>query len=171
MWEKNLKKNRYMYTYNWITLLYIWSKHIVKQLDSNKNTMGTVKIKGVNIKSPVHFLACTKHLLSACHPQSRPHPITRMTITGTTKTSRAPGIWQAVSKQCISGFPTTFGSRKRKCICCCCFGERQKKKKKTNCVSSLKDSQLVDTGLAAWGPGTFQFQYFNSILRTSELPR
>ena len=151
MWEKNLKKNRYMYTYNWITLLYIWSKHIVKQLDSNKNTMGTVKIKGVNIKSPVHFLACTKHLLSACHPQSRPHPITRMTITGTTKTSRAPGIWQAVSKQCISGFPTTFGSRKRKCICCCCFGERQKKKNKKQTVYQVW--RTVNWWTLGWQPG------------------
>ena len=24
-WEKNLKKNRYRYTYNWITLLYTWN--------------------------------------------------------------------------------------------------------------------------------------------------
>ena len=25
IWEKNLKKNEYMYIYNWITLLYTWS--------------------------------------------------------------------------------------------------------------------------------------------------
>ena len=33
IWEKNLKKNGYMYMYNWITLLYIWNSHnIVNQL-------------------------------------------------------------------------------------------------------------------------------------------
>ena len=54
----------------------------------------------------------------------------------------------------------------------------KKAKKQTNkqtnkllCVSSLKNSQLVDARLAAWGPGTFQFQYSNFISRQSELAR
>ena len=35
-WEKNLKKNRYVYMYNWITLLYTWNeRNIVNQLYSN----------------------------------------------------------------------------------------------------------------------------------------
>ena len=34
--EKNLKKNRYVYMYNWITLLYTWNYHnTVNQLYSN----------------------------------------------------------------------------------------------------------------------------------------
>ena len=34
-WGKDLKKNRYMYMYNWITLLYTWNHHnIVNQLYS-----------------------------------------------------------------------------------------------------------------------------------------
>ena len=35
--EKNLRKNKYVYMYNWITLLYIWNEHhIVNQLYFNK---------------------------------------------------------------------------------------------------------------------------------------
>ena len=34
--DKNLKKNSYMYMYNWITLLYTWNQHnIVDQQYSN----------------------------------------------------------------------------------------------------------------------------------------
>ena len=51
------------------------------------------------------------------------------------------------------------------------FWRKAKKTNKLFCVSSLRNSQLVDVGLAAWGPGTFQFQYFNFILRPSELAR
>ena len=35
-WEKNLEKNRYMYMYHRITLLYTWNSHNVNQLHSEK---------------------------------------------------------------------------------------------------------------------------------------
>ena len=40
MWDKNLKKNGYMYVYNWITVLYTWKKHNIVTL-----LQYTVKIK------------------------------------------------------------------------------------------------------------------------------
>ena len=87
--------------YNWITLPYIWSKHIVKQPHANKNMVGAVKIKGENIKHPAHLLAGTKRLPNACHPQSRPHPITRITITGITKTSSSVQF-SSVAQLCLT---------------------------------------------------------------------
>ena len=31
-WEKNLKKNRYVYMYSWVTLQHTWNDHIINQL-------------------------------------------------------------------------------------------------------------------------------------------